>query len=377
MIFQTYKITNTTFGTLYALATLLSAVALPFLGPLIDRVDVRKYCLGVFVGLLGGVVLLFNTNLIFGLFISIFLLRLFGQGLCTHINGVCTARYFGSNRGKALSLTNIGFPLAEGLFTPLVAILIGVYGELNTTYFLALILMSVYLPSTFFITKKNRIYNHGSSQGEFVDCHTNKKSWTPRQVLRHKIFYLLIVHSVFPAFSLSGFLIYQTAYTQAKAWPVQTIAFSMSLFAIGRLLSSFVIGPLVDKLGAVKLFPFYQVPLTLAFLVLWGFSDVSSSYVGLFLCGLTVGAAAPIKSSLWAELYGIEHLGAIKSLFATIIVVVTSISPLFFGWMVDQEKHLQLLLLLSVMSLITTLVGTWAVYRLSFSKNFSDLLPKS
>ncbi len=362
MIFQTYKITNTTFGTLYAAATLLSAFALPFLGPLIDRVDVRKYCLGVFFGLLSGVFLLFRTKYILGLFIAIFLLRLLGQGLCTHINGVCTARYFGLNRGKALSLTNVGFPLAEGVFTPLIALVIGFYGELNTTYLLAVILTSVYLPATFFITKKNHLYNHGPQEGEFVDAHTNKKSWTPREVLRHKIFYLLISHSVFPAFSLSGFLIYQLSYTQAKGWPLQTIAFSMSLFAIGRLLSSFLIGPLVDKLGAIQLFPYYQIPLTIAFVILWGFSPILTSYVGLFLCGLTVGAAAPIKSSLWAELYGIQHLGAIKSLFATIIVVVTSISPLFFGWMVDQQKHLQLLLLLSLISLITTLMGSWAIY---------------
>ena len=152
------------------------------------------------------------------------------------------------------------------------------------------------------------------------------------------------------------------SYAQSKNWPLNTVALAMSLFACGRLLSAFVTGPLVDRLGALRLFPFYQLPLALAFSLLWYFETPWIASAGLFLCGVTVGAAAPIKSSLWAELYGVAHLGAIKSLFATIIVIVTSVSPLFFGWMIDQNQHIFLLLLLTLISLITTALGALAVY---------------
>lgn len=360
-IFQYYQINNTTFGTLYAIATLLSAIVLPFAGPWIDSVDVRKYCLGITVGLFVGLWLLFLTPKTAGLFFALFLLRLCGQGLCTHVNGVSTARYFGKDRGKALSLTNIGFPLAEGLFTPLIAFLVTLWGPKDSVYFLMMMLMIIYFPITFFLTAKNKQFNKPDRTIEEVDGHTNPENWTPRQVLKHKVFYLLISHSIFPAFSLSGFLIYQISYAQSKNWPLNIIAFSMSLFALGRLISAFMAGPLVDKLGSVRLFPFYQMPLTLAFFLMWYFDKPSIASVGLLLCGLTVGAAAPIKSSMWAELYGVGHLGAIKSLFATIVVVVTAISPLFFGWMVDRDQHIQLLLWLSLMSLITTTLGSTAI----------------
>lgn len=360
-IFQQYHLTNTAFGTLYATSTLLSAFVLPFVGPWIDKVDVRKYCLGIAVGLMMGLWLLFLTPNISILFFSLFLLRLCGQGLCTHVNGVSTARYFGKNRGKALSLTNIGFPVAEGLFTPLVAFLVSLWRPVDAIYFLMILLMSIYFPITFFLTAKNKHFNQPNNSLEEADGHTSPNNWTPRQVLKHKVFYLLISHSIFPAFSLSGFLIYQISYAQTKGWPLNIIAFSMSLFALGRLLSAFLTGPLVDKVGSIKLFPFYQMPLTLAFFLLWYFDQPLIASLGLFLCGLTVGAAAPIKSSMWAELYGVGHLGAIKSLFATIVVVVTSISPLFFGWMVDRELHIKLLLLLSLMSVITTALGSIAV----------------
>jgi MFS family permease len=360
-LFQHYQITNTFFGSLYASATLISAFALPVLGPLIDRVDVRKYCLGITFGLALGLFLLLQTKSLFVLFSSIFLLRLCGQGLCTHVNGVCTARYFGLNRGKALSLTNIGFPLAEGLFTPLVAFLILQTNTEKTLTLLLCLLFLIYLPATYYTTRKIPLFNRPALQQEMADVHTSSVDWTPQQVLKHKIFYLLISHSIFPAFSLTGFLIYQTSYAASKHWPLQIIAFSMSLFAIGRLLSSFLTGPLVDKYGALKLFPYYQIPLSAAFFLMWLIDSPLVAYGGLFLCGLTVGSAAPIKSSLWAELYGVAHLGAIKSLFATIIVVVTSISPLLFGWMVDRKHELTFLLSLSVMSLITTCLGVWAI----------------
>ncbi len=374
-ILQQYNLTNTHFGSLYAGATLTSAVFLPFVGPWIDRVDARKYCLIILFSLALGYQLLLSTNSLVILFASIFLLRFAGQGLCMHVNGVCTARYFGNNRGKALSLTNIGFPMAEGIFTPLMAGLIVVYSPQSMTYVLLALLFFVYFPVTFFITKNNAHFNHPILANELPDQHTSQKNWTPREVLRHKIFYLLISHSLFPAFSLSGFLIYQMSYAQSKNWPLNTVALAMSLFACGRLLSAFVTGPLVDRLGALRLFPYYQLPLAVAFTLLWYFQTPWIASIGLFLCGLTVGAAAPIKSSMWAELYGVAHLGAIKSLFATIVVVVTSISPLFFGWMIDRDLHLFLLLLLTLISLITTSLGVFAIHlyrrEQAFERNLS------
>lgn len=361
IIFEQYKLTNTQFGTLYAAATLLTAFALPFIGPLVDTVDIRKYCLAISFAMALGFWLLLSTPIVAVLFIAIFLLRLCGQGLCTHVNGVSTARYFGKDRGKALSLTNTGFPIAEGLFTPLIAFFLSTWGATSTVYFLIALVAIFYFPLTFFLTKNITSFNKPNQAHEEIDQHTCKKSWTPREVLKHNVFYLLISHSVFPAFSLSGFLIYQISYAQTKGWPINTIAFAMSLFAVGRLLSAFITGPLVDKLGALKLFPYYQLPLAVAFFLFWYFESPYFAVLGLFLSGLTVGAAAPIKSALWAELYGVGHLGAIKSLFATIIVVVTSISPLFFGWMFDHNYQLILLVLLSVISLITTSLGTWAV----------------
>lgn len=340
-----------------------SALALPFIGPLIDRVNARYFCVGIALLFIVGLIGLNYPRDLLLVFVSLFCLRLAGQGLCTHVNGVCTARYFGKDRGKALSLSNIGFPLAEGLITPVIAITLVSRGLHWNLLLLIAGVTFIYLPVIWFVTRQLPEYNLPTQPVDESDQHTSKKSWTPREVIRDPLFYFLITHSIFPAFSLTGFLVYQAQMADAKDWPLNAIALAMGLFALGRILASFLIGPVVDALGALKLFPFYQLPLSLGFLLLWAMNDSLAISMGLFLCGLTVGSAAPIKSSMWAELYGIAHLGAIKSLFGTIVVVVTAVSPLFFGIMIDAHREIPLLLGLSVASLVTASLGRAAIYR--------------
>ncbi len=38
---------------------------------------------------------------------------------------------------------------------------------------------------------------------------------------------------------------------------------------------------------------------------------------------------------LWAELYGVLHLGAIKSLGTALSVLASALSPFLLGWLID------------------------------------------
>ena len=58
--------------------------------------------------------------------IIIFLLRLSGQGMPTHIATVAMSRWFVANRGKALSVANLGFSIGEATL-PFIVVLILVY----------------------------------------------------------------------------------------------------------------------------------------------------------------------------------------------------------------------------------------------------------
>mgnify|MGYP001991945740 FL=1 len=52
---------------------------------------------------------------------AIFICRLAGQGLMSHTALTSMARYFEHDRGKAISIANLGFPAGQAVF-PIVAV---------------------------------------------------------------------------------------------------------------------------------------------------------------------------------------------------------------------------------------------------------------
>jgi hypothetical protein len=52
--------------------------------------------------------------------------------------------------------------------------------------------------------------------------------------------------------------------------------------------------------------------------------------------GLSAGAVGVIHGAIWAETYGITHLGAIKALGTAFMVLSTALSPPIMGIAIDQ-----------------------------------------
>ena len=54
------------------------------------------------------------------------------------------------------------------------------------------------------------------------------------------------------------------------------------------------------------------------------------------LIGVTAGVSHTGLTALWAEVYGVQYLGAIRSLYASISVFASALGPLAMGFMMDQ-----------------------------------------
>ena len=103
-------------------ATLASAMCLPFVGRLVDVMPEHKTILIVVPVLAGATLLAAYAPSVMVLVIAIFLLRLFGQGMMTHIALTATGRWFAAQRGRAVSLVVLGHQGGEAslplLFAP-------------------------------------------------------------------------------------------------------------------------------------------------------------------------------------------------------------------------------------------------------------------
>ncbi|MDT8444540.1 MAG: MFS transporter, partial [Desulfuromonadales bacterium] len=112
---EVFALDTAQFGLLYATATLASAASLPWFGRLLDRVPLRRFSLAAGLGLvLACLAIALAPNVGF-LFVALLGLRLTGQGLLSLTASITMARVFERGRGRALSLSGLGYPLGEGL----------------------------------------------------------------------------------------------------------------------------------------------------------------------------------------------------------------------------------------------------------------------
>lgn len=127
------------------------------------------------------------------------------------------------------------------------------------------------------------------------------------------------------------------AVAEFKGWSLQTMANAFLGFAGARLLLSLATGLVIDRFGALKLASLYPLPLAAGLLALLFMEHQSAAGIYLFLAGCSQGMASPILTALWAELYGVDNLGAIKGMVSSFGVFSTALGPLLLAgsWRVE------------------------------------------
>ena len=119
-----FDLSNASFGSIYSLATLTSAFSLPFAGKWIDYLPLRRFSLIVAGGLMIAAFTVSISWHVGVLFVGLLLLRLSGQGLSGHTAQTAMAKFFDIERGKALSIANLGYPIGEAILPLIITTLI-------------------------------------------------------------------------------------------------------------------------------------------------------------------------------------------------------------------------------------------------------------
>ena len=73
------------------------------------------------------------------------------------------------------------------------------------------------------------------------------------------------------------------------------------------------------------------------------------------LLGITNGFANVIFASLWAEIYGVNYLGAIKALGGSLMVFSTALATAVFGLVIDYDYSIEKI---SAICLVYTVIST-------------------
>ena len=90
-----------------------------------------------------------------------------------------------------------------------------------------------------------------------------------------------------------------------------------------------------DRIGATRIAPHGLLPIVVSMLALAFFSHPAAAMVFMAGLGLCMGIVFTAFTAIWAELYGVRHLGAIRSVVMAIMVLVSAIAPAILGWLFD------------------------------------------
>ena len=330
------------FGTFYSAATLASAIAFLWLGKFADQVDLTLLGALTLLALSGFAMLMANANSLIILFLSLFGLRLFGQGLCGHVAMTAMARWFLRERGRALGVASLGHPIGEALLPFLVAFFLTLLTWRDVWMGVSLCVAVIFLPVLCWLGKCVRSHGLGRSQNKEPGVTEKPRlSWSRAQVLRDLRFYQLMPGLLAAPFIMTGVLFHQVHLVETKSWSLAMFASCYPLYAASATGVTFGAGWLVDRFNAVSLLRFYLVPLGLGLVFLASTDETYAAPVFMILMGASAGAATIVLSALWVELYGTDYLGAIRSMCFAILVFSTSIAPGLMGLLIDAGVTLE------------------------------------
>lgn len=360
-----FGLSNAGFGAWFSAASIVSAMLLPWIGKLIDHVDLRLYAVLTMTALFAGMALVSQASAIWLFGVAIFLVRFCGQGLCIHIASTGMARYFPQERGKALSLSGLGLASGEAMLPTITVLLIvwlGWHDAWLATAVVVAVLAAVLLP----VLLKGFDGRHQAYLSRETSEQTGGstgRSWTRRQVLADPGFYAVMALLLSFPYMATAVFFHQGFIADVQGWPLELIAGGFAALAIMKIVTSLILGPMIDRYGATRLVPVIAIPFTVALAAILIPQNVIIPFVYLGLFGVTIGMLQPIMSAMLAERYGTGHLGAIRSMAIAVFVFAAAVAPVTLGWLLDASVLLDAIILCFMAYVLVTGVVAQFVLR--------------
>ncbi len=331
-----FGLSNGGFGAVYSAATVASGMLMIWAGGVLDRVSTASYALFALTGL--GLAA-FGLSFALGvplLALALFCLRFFGQGMLGHAAITSSARLPQAIRGRALSLTLMGFSAAEIVVPILAVALVSALGWLGTWRLAGAV---VHAAATA-VAIGSRIHRAREPAAALAAPLPAASGFRRTDLLRDWRFLIFIPSMITPAAINTGYFFHQRLLGELRGWPVELLALSVSAYALSAICFNIVTGYLVDRYGATRLCRGHLLPLGAGSLLLVGTAAPSEAPLLFALMGVTAAANAVIVPAVLAEIYGTEHLGTIRALAGAIMVWGSALTPVLFGVLFDANLPL-------------------------------------
>jgi MFS family permease len=358
-------ISNAGFGMIYSALTITSAFLLSFFGGYIDKMPLKRYGLIVVIALMISAAALSQINSLIFLVLVLLLVRWLGQGMMTHTSAAGMGKTYGTDRGKALSITALGMPASQILLPGIITYLIVAYDWRTSLLILVAFASIILIPSVQAINKV----------GLQQDLNVKSPLELAKEGLRHlkrPVFRLMAFNFFLIPFVCTAIFLYQYTLGEAAGYSKEWVTFSFTFFAVFNAAGMLLSGELTDRFSGKFLFPLYLIP---AFMGLAAFSLTDAQWMFPFfyaLLGISSGIGTTVSTAVQAEVYGQKVLGKMRSYFTTLLVLSTALSPPFMGFFLDNDRPAQ-----TAVIILTALTGLIIIMSFRLPKLIAENPPKT
>ncbi|OGQ81345.1 MAG: hypothetical protein A3F90_03520 [Deltaproteobacteria bacterium RIFCSPLOWO2_12_FULL_60_19] len=336
---------------------LVSAVAAPLIGSLIDRHG-GKWLMAAGGLISGAGFLLLGQARDFWQFLLVrWLLVSPGDALMgSMVVNVSISRWFVRMRGRALALAGMGHGLAK-VAMPLLAASLIVYAGWRATWavFGLVTLALVVGPSLLFMRRRPEDMGllpdgrspapHESESpagGAAARLRRSAKvdvvAWSRREALRTPAFWLICITFGVASVGVTGLNLHVFAFVTDQGHSAMVGAAVLSIIASMQFSTPIVWGVLAERGNIARLimvkFLIQTAGLSWAFFA----PGVVSLYAGFFLYGIGMGGTSILSEMIWANYFGRVSLGKIRGMGALLTHAFAAGGPPFFGLLFDATQ---------------------------------------
>lgn len=374
-MFEDLGVSISLFAGIYSAATIGASLFLNPAGRLIDRFSLKTILFGNTVLMAIGCLLVASCQNVVTLFFGFFLIRLFGQGVFLLTSSTTIAKVFHKNRGKALGIITLGYPLSELVYPAIGLFLLASVGWRMTYGIFALSFLVVMLPLQYLLIHQTKLKRAELLEGEAVvgpqrlagpdleSAHRPSANIPLKFALRHPEFHWIILASCVPPVLMTGLLFHQEALFLANGWPFSLAASGLGAYALCKAVASVAIGPVVDRHGPV--IPFISL------IIMLGLGTVLAGFGGHFglvfvyysIMGAALGMSSPVMNVVWPNLFGTQYLGEIKGFVATFRNGLTALGPLPVALAIDSGVSLNSVLVYTGVGAMLMAIIVFFVYQ--------------
>ena len=336
-------LSRTEISLLYAIGTGISAVMVAGVSRLADRFGPRT--MAVVVATLMGFAC-FGMSAASGgfqFFLAFAALRALGQGSLPINATLLTATWFVARRGRAMAIMGLGFAASNAVIPPLGRLLIDAFGWREAYLVFGVMVWILVIPGALIFVRNTPeevgLHPDGADHPPVDEAPSAPTSAVAvqdnRRVFTSSTFWLIALPLSAPSLVVTAIIFHQTSIFEQQGLSADLAAFVFPVMAGTSAITALIAGPVVDRIGPIKVVRFNLLTLLVALFFIQIVSSTTMAIVYAILLGISGGSWQIVNGVTWAHLYGRRGLGRIQGSAVMISITGAAIGPLPLSAMRD------------------------------------------